>query len=264
MAQATFKIWRTQSGRRRHVPDVPRPRSPTAWSCSTPCIAIQAEQAPDLAVRWNCKAGKCGSCSAEINGKPRLMCMTRLSQLNLHEPVTVEPMRAFPPIKDLVTDVSWNFRVKKGITKFKPRQAGRARRHVAHGAAGHRSRPGVPEVHRVLPVPGRLPRAARSHKHDEFIGPRFFVYAANLEMNPIDTADRIPELKDKARHRLLQHHQVLHEGLSRAHPHHRQRHHPAQGARRRAGSTIRSPGCCTCFASCPNGAEIYRYGIIQT
>src|SRR5690242_19710535 len=79
---------------------------------------IQAEQAPDLAVRWNCKAGKCGSCSAEINGRPRLMCMTRLSQLDLNEPVTVEPMRTFPPIKDLVTDVSWNFRVKKQIAKF--------------------------------------------------------------------------------------------------------------------------------------------------
>src|SRR5919107_6318209 len=63
---------------------------------------IQAEQAPDLAVRWNCKAGKCGSCSAEVNGRPRLMCMTRLSQLDLNEPVTVEPMRTFPPIKDLV------------------------------------------------------------------------------------------------------------------------------------------------------------------
>src|SRR6266849_6279050 len=70
---------------------------------------IQAEQANDLAVRWNCKAGKCGSCSAEINGMPRLMCMTRLNALPLDKPVTVEPMRAFPPIKDLVTDVSWNF-----------------------------------------------------------------------------------------------------------------------------------------------------------
>ena len=57
---------------------------------------IQAEQAPDLAVRWNCKAGKCGSCSAEINGMPRLMCMTRLSELNLDMPVILEPMHAFP------------------------------------------------------------------------------------------------------------------------------------------------------------------------
>ena len=71
---------------------------------------VQAEQAPDLAVRWNCKAGKCGSCSAEVNGNPRLMCMTRLNELDLTTPVTIEPMRAFPPIKDLVTDVSWNFR----------------------------------------------------------------------------------------------------------------------------------------------------------
>ena len=73
---------------------------------------IQAEQANDLAVRWNCKAGKCGSCSAEINGMPKLMCMTRLDQLPGDGPVTVEPMRAFPAIRDLVTDVSWNFRVK--------------------------------------------------------------------------------------------------------------------------------------------------------
>src|SRR5712691_4733095 len=82
---------------------------------------IQATQANDLACRWNCKAGKCGSCSAEINGKPRLMCMTRLSELPLEKPVTVEPMKAFPLLKDLVTDVSWNFRVKTKITKFKPR-----------------------------------------------------------------------------------------------------------------------------------------------
>src|SRR5436190_16988300 len=73
---------------------------------------VQAEHAPDLACRWNCKAGKCGSCSAEINGKPRLMCMTRLADLPLEEPVIVEPMQAFPPIKDLVTDVSWNYRAK--------------------------------------------------------------------------------------------------------------------------------------------------------
>src|SRR5712672_2197365 len=82
---------------------------------------IQAQKANDLAVRWNCKAGKCGSCSAEVNGSPRLMCMTRLNELDLSKPVTVEPMRAFPLIRDLVTDVSWNFRVKKKIKKFKPR-----------------------------------------------------------------------------------------------------------------------------------------------
>src|SRR6195952_5065366 len=83
---------------------------------------IQAEQATDLACRWNCKAGKCGSCSAEINGKPKLMCMARLSDLDLSQPVTIEPMRSFPLIRDLVTDVSWNFRVKKGIKKFNPRK----------------------------------------------------------------------------------------------------------------------------------------------
>ncbi|HEY2825475.1 MAG TPA: 2Fe-2S iron-sulfur cluster-binding protein, partial [Gemmatimonadales bacterium] len=82
---------------------------------------IQAEQAPDLACRWNCKAGKCGSCSAEINGKPRLMCMTRLGDYPEDKPITVTPMQAFPLIKDLVTDVSWNYQVNKSIPAFKPR-----------------------------------------------------------------------------------------------------------------------------------------------
>src|SRR5437588_560969 len=84
---------------------------------------IQAQQANDLAVRWNCKAGKCGSCSAEINGSPRLMCMTRMNALPTDEPITIEPMRTFPLIKDLVTDVSWNFRVKRAIKRFHPRPA---------------------------------------------------------------------------------------------------------------------------------------------
>jgi succinate dehydrogenase / fumarate reductase iron-sulfur subunit len=66
---------------------------------------IQGHGAPDLAVRWNCKAAKCGSCSAEVNGRPRLTCKTRLSDFEPDEPITVEPMRAFPLIKDLVTDV---------------------------------------------------------------------------------------------------------------------------------------------------------------
>src|SRR5665213_3398274 len=79
---------------------------------------IQATEAPDLACRWNCKAGKCGSCSAEINGRPKLMCMTRLNQLDLTEPVTIEPMRTFPHVKDLVTDVSWNYEAKKRIPPF--------------------------------------------------------------------------------------------------------------------------------------------------
>ena len=84
---------------------------------------IQAESANDLAVRWNCKAGKCGSCSAEVNGKPRLMCMTRMSDLPLDDGITIEPMQAFPVLKDLVCDVSWNYRVKQKIQRMQPRPA---------------------------------------------------------------------------------------------------------------------------------------------
>src|SRR5580658_2241290 len=83
--------------------------------------SIQSHQAPDLAVRWNCKAGKCGSCSAEVNGRPRLTCKTRMDSLPLDQPVTVYPMKAFPLIKDLVTDVSWNYKVNQKIPPFQPR-----------------------------------------------------------------------------------------------------------------------------------------------
>src|SRR5436189_5585505 len=119
MALATFSIWRGAAGEGKFF------NYTTEISEGMVVLdavhKIQAEQANDLAVRWNCKAGKCGSCSAEINGMPRLMCMTRLNQLPLERPVTIETMKSFPLIKDLVTDVSWNFRVKTKIKKFKPR-----------------------------------------------------------------------------------------------------------------------------------------------
>ncbi len=158
---------------------------------------IQAEQANDLAVRWNCKAGKCGSCSAEINGKPRLMCMTRLSDLALDAPVTVEPMRAFPLVKDLVTDVSWNFRVKRSIAPFKPRKP---------DAPDGTWRVQQADVDRVQEFRKCIEcflcqdvcHVLREHQDmDRFIGPRHLVYAAALEMHPLDVADRVPDLKQK-------------------------------------------------------------------
>ena len=79
---------------------------------------VQRMHAGDLSVRWNCKAGKCGSCSAEINGRPRLLCMTRLSTFEPGDPITVTPLRTFPVIKDLVTDVSYNYEKAKQIPAF--------------------------------------------------------------------------------------------------------------------------------------------------
>ena len=157
---------------------------------------IQSEQAPDLAVRWNCKAGKCGSCSAEINGKPRLMCMTRLDELPADEPVSVEPIRAFPHVRDLVTDVSWNFRVKPTITRFTPRPPD-----AADGTwrIDQRDVDRVQEFRKCIEcfLCQDVCHVLRDHhKHDEFIGPRFLVYAAALEMHPLDTVDRTAQLKE--------------------------------------------------------------------
>ena len=159
---------------------------------------IQAEQAPDLAVRWNCKAGKCGSCSAEINGKPRLMCMTRMSDYPADETITITPMHAFPVIKDLVTDVSWNYEVNKRIPAFKPR---------APDAPDGTWRMYQYEVERPQEFRKCIEcflcqdvcHVLRTHelKH-QFAGPRFFVRIAGLEMHPIDGADRSEFLRDQA------------------------------------------------------------------
>jgi len=157
---------------------------------------IQADQAHDMAVRWNCKAGRCGSCSAEINGKPKLMCMTRLSDLPQDRPITVEPLRAFPPVRDLVTDVSWNYEVKKRIKPFKPRAPDNDDgTWIMHQEDVDR----VMEFRKCIEcfLCQDVCHVLRDHhKHDQFIGPRFFVQSAALEMHPLDTEDRIDELRE--------------------------------------------------------------------
>jgi succinate dehydrogenase / fumarate reductase iron-sulfur subunit len=191
--RATFRIWRgdAQAGR---LVDYQTSIMPGMVVLDA-IHQIQAEQANDLAVRWNCKAGKCGSCSAEVNGMPKLMCMTRLSELPLDEPVSVEPMRAFPPLKDLVTDVAWNFAVKRGIKPLKPR---------APDAADGTWRMAQSDVDRVQEFRKCIEcflcqdvcHVLRDHqRHEDFIGPRFLVHVAALEMHPLDVEDRIEELR---------------------------------------------------------------------
>jgi succinate dehydrogenase / fumarate reductase iron-sulfur subunit len=195
MTTAAFKVWRSDDAG-GHYRDYPVDVVPGMVVLDA-IHQIQATQAPDLAVRWNCKAGKCGSCSAEINGNPRLMCMTRLNTLDLLAPITVEPMRAFPLIKDLVTDVSWNFRVKQTIAPFTPRPAD-----APDGTWRMRQK----DVDRVQEFRKCIEcflcqdvcHILRDHHmHDEFIGPRFLTYAAALEMHPLDAVDRVPELKER-------------------------------------------------------------------
>jgi succinate dehydrogenase / fumarate reductase iron-sulfur subunit len=193
MATATFQIWR---GDGHGGTFMPYTTSVTEGMVVLDAVhQIQAEHANDLAVRWNCKAGKCGSCSAEVNGHPRLMCMTRLSQLDLSAPVTVEPMRAFPVIRDLVTDVSWNFQVKKAIAPFAP---------CRPDATDGTWRVAQADVDRVQEFRKCIEcflcqdvcHVLREHRmFDRFAGPRHLVYAAALEMHPLDTGDRVRGLQ---------------------------------------------------------------------
>ena len=193
MREATFRIWRGDRGEGSFRDYTTRISD--GMVVLDAIHAIQADAANDLAVRWNCKAGKCGSCSAEINGMPKLMCMTRLSEIPLDRPVTVEPMRAFPHVRDLVTDVSWNFEAKKTIAKFQPRPP---------DAPDGTWRMQQEDIERVQEFRKCIEcylcqdvcHVLRDHhEHARFVGPRFFVHAAALEMHPLDTADRTEDLR---------------------------------------------------------------------
>ena len=150
---------------------------------------IQATEAPDLACRWNCKAGKCGSCSAEINGKPRLLCMTRMDDLPEGETVTVAPMRAFPVIRDLVSDVSFNYEMARRVPAFNP---------IPKPAEGYRMQ--QIDVERGQEFRKCIEcfmcqdvcHVIRDHEENmpAYAGPRFLMRIAELEMHPADTADR--------------------------------------------------------------------------
>jgi succinate dehydrogenase / fumarate reductase iron-sulfur subunit len=211
MAQVTFRIWRGDANGgefKDYTAEVGE------GVVVLDCVhQIQATQAPDLACRWNCKAGKCGSCSAEINGKPRLMCMTRMDTVPQDMPVILQPMKAFPLIKDLVTDVSWNYKVNKMIPPFQPRPP---------DAPDGTWRMGQEEVDRIQEFRKCIEcflcqdvcHVLREHQkfgepaaHGEpganapgdelFGGPRFMIRVASLEMHPLDTGDRLRLLKDQ-------------------------------------------------------------------
>jgi succinate dehydrogenase / fumarate reductase, iron-sulfur subunit len=156
---------------------------------------IQAHDATDLAVRWNCKAGKCGSCSAEVNGKPRLTCMTRMDQFPTDQPITVRPMQAFPVIKDLVTDVSWNYEVKKKIPPFQPRKPEADGTWRVYQYEIDR----VQEFRKCIEcyLCQNVCHVLRDHeKKQAFAGPRFLIHVAALEMHPLDTRERTETIKE--------------------------------------------------------------------
>jgi len=152
---------------------------------------IQATQAGDLAVRWNCKAGKCGSCSAEINGSPRLLCMTRMNLFEPGEVIQIAPMKTFPILRDLVNDVSWTYRIAEQIPAISPREReadGTHRMMQEDVDRGQEFRKCI-ECYLCMDVC----HVIRDHPEnkDKFFGPRFLMRIAELEMHPLDTEDRI-------------------------------------------------------------------------
>jgi succinate dehydrogenase / fumarate reductase, iron-sulfur subunit len=159
---------------------------------------VQATQAGDLAVRWNCKAGKCGSCSAEINGRPRLMCMTRLSDYEESETITVTPLRTFPVIRDLVTDVSYNYEKARELPSIElpPRDPDGKRRMMQEDVERGQ------EFRKCIEcfLCQNTCHVVRDHEDNKpsFAGPRLLIRYAELDMHPLDTVDRRKVTREQA------------------------------------------------------------------
>ena len=192
MAQATFRIWRgdASGGEFREY----KTEITVGMVVLDAVHQIQAEHANDLAVRWNCKAGKCGSCSAEINGKPRLLCMTRMNDIPQDAPITITPMKAFPILKDLVTDVSWNYTINKKIPPLKPKP----KEKDGTWRMSQEEVDRVQEFRKCIEcfLCQNVCHVIRDHGELGFGGPRFMIRVAGLEMHPLDTENRLGLLKD--------------------------------------------------------------------
>src|SRR5437762_3686805 len=187
--KATFQIWRgdARSGRfRDYTTEVSE-----GMVVLDAVHQIQARHANDLAVRWNCKAGKCGSCSAEVNGHPKLMCMTRMNEFAPGEEIAVSPVKTFPVIKDLVTDVSFNYEKAKTVPPFKPKPKDPDGKRRMYQEDVER----VQEFHKCIEcfLCQDVCHVIRDHEDNKrsFSGPRMFVRLAALEMHPLDTNERI-------------------------------------------------------------------------
>ena len=188
MSKATFKVWRSDGESAGSYRDYAVETVPGMVVLDA-IHQIQATQAPDLAVRWNCKAGKCGSCSAEVNGRPRLLCMTRMSIFTEGETVTVTPMRAFPVVRDLVTDVSFNYAKAREVPAFAPPSLAPGDYRMAQVDV-ERSQ----EFRKCIEcfLCQDTCHVLRDHEDNKpaFSGPRFLMRIAELDMHPLDQADR--------------------------------------------------------------------------
>ena len=157
---------------------------------------IQVEQSPELAVRWNCKAGKCGSCSMEINGRPKLACMTRMNEFPSDKEIVIQPLKTFPLIKDLVTDVSWNYQQNKKIKPFNPGEKTPNQDRIMYQQSIER----IQEFRKCIEcyLCQDVCHVLRDQDQQEkFVGPRFMIRLASLEMHPLDIEDRIPQIQDE-------------------------------------------------------------------
>ncbi len=194
MSKRHFRIWRGDSSGGEFVDyEIEVEPGMVVLDC---VHRIQSEHAPELACRWNCKAGKCGSCSMEINGKPKLSCMTRMNTFGPDETITIQPLKTFPVVRDLVSDVSFNYRQNEKIRPLKPKPRDADGNYRMYQEDVDR----IQEFRKCIEcfLCQDVCHVLRDQDAmEKFTGPRFMIRLASLEMHPLDTDDRVPEIRNE-------------------------------------------------------------------
>ena len=194
MSRRHFRIWRGDSSGGEFVDyEIEVEPGMVVLDC---VHRVQSEHAPELACRWNCKAGKCGSCSMEINGKPKLSCMMRMNTFGPDETITIQPLKTFPVVRDLVCDVAFNYRQNKKIRPLKPKPRDADGNYRMYQEDVDR----IQEFRKCIEcfLCQDVCHVLRDQDAmEKFTGPRFMIRLASLEMHPLDTDDRVPEIRSE-------------------------------------------------------------------
>ncbi|MFQ5565720.1 MAG: succinate dehydrogenase/fumarate reductase iron-sulfur subunit [Paracoccaceae bacterium] len=101
--ELTVRVWRGAAQGAFATYRVPARANQTVLDVVT---EIQRRQAPDLAYRFACRVGVCGSCAMTVNGVPRWTCRTHVNRVATGGRLTVEPLRNLPRIRDLACDMT--------------------------------------------------------------------------------------------------------------------------------------------------------------
>lgn len=81
-------------------------------------VTADGQKTTPVAWDMNCLEEVCGACSMVINGRPQQSCSALVDKLT--QPITLEPMKTFPVIRDLQVDRQRMFNALKKVKAWVP------------------------------------------------------------------------------------------------------------------------------------------------